>query len=257
MIETFGLFWLIVSRTVWCPWVYWGWGWRDSMSAREQVHKTYHSADGCGASVGVLAFTSLFSHYNRETNARFGIFLIFFYGQTSPWVNLPHSESLHIFSWIHHYHFFFTALAVSFCILTGRPTTIGRAAPGLGPALGPETGLVAWGWPGMFRRLNLGTTATLTLRLGRAWTEGGPRKAWVYDILINVKLVCDEMAESRLRTCMWRKRQDGAYIELRHKVLQGHNSWQTLQILEVHFRRHWRKIIEINTPRSKKSLYLS
>lgn len=77
MIETFGLFWLIVSRTVWCPWVYWGWGWRDSMSAREQVHKTYHSADGCGASVGVLAFTSLFSHYNRETNARFGIFLIF------------------------------------------------------------------------------------------------------------------------------------------------------------------------------------
>lgn len=48
------------------------------MSAREQVHKTYHSADGCGASVGVLAFTSLFSHYNRETNARFGIFLIFF-----------------------------------------------------------------------------------------------------------------------------------------------------------------------------------
>lgn len=224
MIETFGLFWLIVSKTMWCPWVYWGWGWGDSMSAREQVYKTYHSADGCGASVGVLAFTSLFSHYNTETNAGFGIFL-FFSGQLTTFWKSAH------FSLNKSLSFFFTALAVSFCILTGRPTTIGRAAPGLGPTLGPETGLVAGGWPGMFKRLNLGTTATLTLRLGRAWTEGGPRNVWLYDILINVKLVCDEMAESRLRTCMRRKRQDGACIKLHHKVLQGHNSWQTLQIL--------------------------
>lgn len=38
-----------------------GWG----MYAREGVHNTYHSAAGCGASVGVLTFTSLFSHYKR------------------------------------------------------------------------------------------------------------------------------------------------------------------------------------------------
>lgn len=69
------------------------------MSAKEQVHKTYHSAAGCGASVGVLTFTSLFSHYKRETNAGFGFFLSnvslgLFHAHNT---NLPHSESLHVF----------------------------------------------------------------------------------------------------------------------------------------------------------------
>lgn len=50
-----------------------------SVSARGQAHQTYHSAAGCGASVGVLALTSLFSHYKREINAGFGSFL--FLGQ--------------------------------------------------------------------------------------------------------------------------------------------------------------------------------
>lgn len=77
-------------------------GWvGGSMSVREQVHKTYHSADGCGASVGVLPFTSLFSHYKRETNA--GVGILFLFCQKFLWVffmpptNLPHSKSLHVF----------------------------------------------------------------------------------------------------------------------------------------------------------------
>lgn len=101
---------------------------------------------------------------------------------------------------------------MSFCIRTGSPTTTGRAAPGLGPALGPETGPVASGWPGMFSRLNLGTTATLTLRLGRAWTEGKPLKS-VTERLIGVELVCDEMDG---REC--------ASTKLCQKVFQVHNS---------------------------------
>lgn len=153
------------------------------MSARGHVHKTYHSAAGCGASMGVLAFTSLLSHYKRETNAGFGVFF-FFFCQMSLWVFFVHTQHQYTTFWksahlllTNESPSFFKALAVSFCILTGRPTTTGRAAPGLGPALGPETGLVAGGWPGMFRRLNLGTTATLTLRLGRAWTDGRPWKS--------------------------------------------------------------------------------
>lgn len=58
------------------------------MNAREQVHKTYHSAGGCGASVGVLAFTSLFSHYKRDTHTGFGLF---FFGQLSLWVFFVHT----------------------------------------------------------------------------------------------------------------------------------------------------------------------
>lgn len=74
----------------------------------------------------------------------------------------------------------------SFPDRTGKPTRTGRAAPVTGPVLGPRLGpvvgpvvglwpgtgpgpAVAGVWPGMFSRLNLGTTATLTLRLGRAW----------------------------------------------------------------------------------------
>lgn len=153
------------------------WGGRSSMRAKEQVHKTYHSAAGCGASVGVLTFTSLFSHYKRETNAGFG----FFFCQMSLWVFFMHTTpTYHILKVCTSFIdkcvtiIFFKPWLCHFCILTGRPTTTGRAAPRLGPALGPETGLVAGGWPGMFKRLNLGTTATLTLRLGRAWTEGRP-----------------------------------------------------------------------------------
>lgn len=68
---------------------------------------------------------------------------------------------------------------LQFSLGTGRPTRTGRAAPVAGPALGPTAGLgpgpaVVGVWPGMFRRLNLGTTATLTLRLGRACR--GPRE---------------------------------------------------------------------------------
>lgn len=65
---------------------------------------------------------------------------------------------------------------MSFPNRTGRPTRTGRAAaaPVAGPMLGPEGVLgpepaVAGVWPGMLSRLNLGTTATLTLRRGRAW----------------------------------------------------------------------------------------
>lgn len=57
---------------------------------------------------------------------------------------------------------------------TGKPTRTGSAALADGPALGawPGPGTTVVGlWPGMFSRLNLGTTATLTLRLGRAWEE--------------------------------------------------------------------------------------
>lgn len=143
------------------------------MSAR---HKTYHSAGGCGASVGVLAFTSLFSHCKRDTHTGF-VFCFFLVTCLLGSFSLPHSESLHVFYWRMSCHHLFKALAVSFCILTGRPTRTGREAPGLGPVLGPDIGLVAGGWPGMFRRLNFGTTATLTLRLGKAWTDGRPWKS--------------------------------------------------------------------------------
>lgn len=56
----------------------------------------------------------------------------------------------------------------SFPDRTWRPTRTGRVALMVGPAQGlwpAVTGV----WPGTFRRLNLGTTATLTLRLGRAY----------------------------------------------------------------------------------------
>lgn len=135
--------------------------------------------------VGLLWVCWLSHHYfhtAKEIHIQ-GLFFVFFGSHVSLGLfhahnaNLPHSESLHVFYWrMSHYHLF-KALAVSFCILTGRPTRTGREAPGLGPALGPDIGLVAGGWPGMFRRLNFGTTATLTLRLGKAWTDGRPWKS--------------------------------------------------------------------------------
>lgn len=75
---------------------------------------------------------------------------------------------------------------------TGRPTKTGRAAPVAGPALGPwpwpgPWPAVAGVWPGMLRRLNLGTTATLTLRLGKAYRWPGERETEHRAVSLTVK----------------------------------------------------------------------
>lgn len=133
--------------------------------------------------MGLLWVCWLSHHYFHTTKEK-QILGLGFFCQMSLWVFFMHTTpTYHILKVCMSFIdkcvtiIFFKVLAVSFCILTGRPTTTGRAAPRLGPALGPETGLVAGGWPGMFKRLNLGTTATLTLRLGRAWAEGRPWKS--------------------------------------------------------------------------------
>lgn len=173
MIETLGLFWLIASRTVWCPWVFFClW-----------VHgNKYRKHTILLLAVGLLWVCWLSHHYFHTANEKQKLnidVLFFFFCQISLWVFFVHTTpTYNILKACKSFLdkcvtiILFKATAVLCCILRGRPTTTGRAAPGLGPELGPETGLVAGGWPGMFRRLNLGTTATLTLRLGRAWREG-------------------------------------------------------------------------------------